>query len=141
MAPRATRRALVATARNYLDTPFAHQGRVRGVGIDCAGLLICVARDLELFHGDVTGYAPVPDERFFLAACERLMTRIELRDVQPGDVVTFDLGAETHLAIVSEMAPMAIVHVWAQAGRCVEHALDAVWRRRLRGAWAIPGVV
>ena len=36
---------IVAAAREYLDTPFVHQGRVKGVGIDCAG-------DLQGFFGD-----------------------------------------------------------------------------------------
>ncbi len=35
---------VVRTARTWLGTPYHHQGRLKGVGVDCAGLLIGVAQ-------------------------------------------------------------------------------------------------
>ena len=53
----ATRDRIIQTALDYLDTPYHHQGRVKGVGVDCAGLVICVARDLGLSDYDLDGYS------------------------------------------------------------------------------------
>ncbi len=39
---------IVSEARSWLGTPFKHQGRVKGVGCDCIGLIAGVARALKL---------------------------------------------------------------------------------------------
>ncbi len=39
---------IITEARSWLETPFHHQGRVRGVGVDCIGLIVEVARALKL---------------------------------------------------------------------------------------------
>jgi len=35
---------IVRLSRAYIDTPFHHAARLPGVGLDCVGLLVCVAR-------------------------------------------------------------------------------------------------
>jgi hypothetical protein len=70
-----TTRAQVATqARAWIGTPFAHQHRARGVGVDCVGLVIGVARELGLVPScfDVTGYGSVPDGVALPAQCAAL---------------------------------------------------------------------
>jgi cell wall-associated NlpC family hydrolase len=47
---------IVAEARSFRYTPFHHQGRVKGVGVDCAGLLYQV-------YGPVFGpFKPFPKD-------------------------------------------------------------------------------
>jgi cell wall-associated NlpC family hydrolase len=46
---------IVAAARTYLGVPWRHQGRTRA-GLDCAGLIVMVARDLALSDYDSTAY-------------------------------------------------------------------------------------
>lgn len=47
---------IVNKAREFLGTPYHHQGRVKGAGIDCAGLVICVAHELGLSDYDLDNY-------------------------------------------------------------------------------------
>jgi cell wall-associated NlpC family hydrolase len=62
---------VIKAARSWLGTPFAHQGRVKGVGGDCLGLLIGVAAELELrdkegrllAEYDALDYGHLPDEK------------------------------------------------------------------------------
>jgi hypothetical protein len=35
----------IAQARTWIGTPFHHQGRLKGVGCDCLGLIVGVAED------------------------------------------------------------------------------------------------
>ncbi len=35
------REDFVRVARSYIGTPFHHQGRLPGVGLDCAGVIVC----------------------------------------------------------------------------------------------------
>ena len=44
-----TSETIKTTARKYIGTPFHPQGRVKGVGVDCVGLIICIGKDLKIF--------------------------------------------------------------------------------------------
>ena len=64
MSIEARRTKLVETALTYLGTPFRHQGRTPGIGLDCAGLIICSANESG-YHVDaptVYGRRPRPKE-------------------------------------------------------------------------------
>ncbi|MBK8745664.1 MAG: peptidase P60, partial [Propionivibrio sp.] len=36
--------AILAAARACIGTPFVHQGRIPGLALDCAGLVVAVAQ-------------------------------------------------------------------------------------------------
>jgi hypothetical protein len=58
------------------DTPFHHQARLEGVGVDCVGLVISVAREMGAVPADwdVGGYGRVPDgKRLVHHLSERLV--------------------------------------------------------------------
>ncbi len=46
--------AIVAEARSWLGTPYHHHGRIKGVGVDCAQILLAV-------YADALGLAPALD--------------------------------------------------------------------------------
>ena len=68
---------VVAAARAHIGTPWQHQGRLRGVALDCAGLVIMVARDLGIVEPDfdIRGYGRAPDGTM-LAYCAGAMTAL-----------------------------------------------------------------
>ncbi len=39
---------IVDVAKTYIGTPFHHLGRIKDVGIDCVGIIICVAKELNI---------------------------------------------------------------------------------------------
>ena len=43
-------------AELLVDTPYAFQGRLPGVGVDCAGVVVCTADHLGVPFGDVAAY-------------------------------------------------------------------------------------
>jgi cell wall-associated NlpC family hydrolase len=99
-----TRADVIAEARSWLDVPYVHQGRSRA-GVDCAGLVIVVARSLGLVAPDfdVNGYARTPDGSSLLEICDALMTRIQLWQLRPGNVLVIRFGQEPqHLGIVGD---------------------------------------
>ena len=133
-----TAQDIIDTARGYLNTPFHHQARVKGVGIDCAGLLICVARDLGLEHYDVQGYSRVPSgndfERHLSANLDRI-TEIETGCVL---LMTFDVDPQ-HVAICTSTD--TIIHAYYDVRKVTEHRIDAMWRSRIRGIFRFRGVI
>lgn len=135
------RAQIVAAAREWLDTPYVHQGRLLGVGVDCAGLIVGVARTCGLSDYDVSGYARIPDGSSLQAACDETMTRAD--EPQLGDVLLFRFERQPqHLAFVADYAygGLSIVHAYAPAGKVVETRFDEQWQRRLVQTYVMPGV-
>lgn len=142
-AARVTGAAVVAAARGWLGTPFCHQGRRRGVGVDCVGLVIGVAHELGLSDFDITGYARRPDSSELAARAHELMQPIAPAAARPGNVLLLAIeGRAQHLAIRSDIdGDPAIIHAHAPQRRVVEHRIDCNWHERILGAFRLPGVV
>ena len=118
----------VAIARRYIGTPFHHQGRVPGVGLDCVGVLICVARDLGLVTPDfdVTGYHRQPDGHELMRHLSAHLEPVAQTDMQPGDIVcvAFDKHPQ-HVGIVGDYrhGGLSIIHAASKHGEVIETRL------------------
>ena len=126
---------IVAAARAAIGTPFRHQGRTLGRGLDCAGLAIHCAQTAGIATYDETDYPRQPGGGRLEAAFDQQpeLRRIALPEIAPGDVLlmTFE-GQPQHVAIVSEVG---IIHAYEPIGRVVEHGLTAFWRARIVRAY------
>lgn len=132
-----SRNSVVAAARSYLRVPYMHQGRTRH-GLDCIGLVIRVAHDLGLSTYDIDGYARVPSGMRMARLISEQCKKINVADILPGDLLHLAYDTEPqHLVLVTDMG---IIHADSQRG-VVEHVLDLSYRRRIRGAYALPGVI
>lgn len=142
--PLVTREAIVREARSCLGTPWLHQGRVPGLkgGLDCAGLIIYVAHTLELSTFDYTAYSRYPDGRQLRALLDAHLDRIARADLREADVLLMtEARWPCHVALVSETRPRErIIHSVAKYRKVVEHALDAAWAVKIRGAYRFRGV-
>ena len=140
-----TQRAhIVQTAREWLETPFHHQARVKGAGVDCAGLVIGVARELGLVAAefDVAGYARNPDGSSLMANCMAVMHPIAREAMQPGDVIVvrYDKHPQ-HLGILGDYrhGGLSIIHAASQAGRVIETRLMFSSAMAFVAAFSLPG--
>jgi len=122
-----------------------------GVGVDCVGLVLCVAEDLQLkdlggsqFHrGDYMGYNSQPIDVFVHAECQRRLVQKLLSAVQEGDIVSMRIPhLPTHVAFITLRGDgLYIVHAYSGGPeRVVEHILNEPWRRRIVGAFSFPEV-
>jgi hypothetical protein len=84
-----SRAAWLATVLSYQRTPYHHQGREPGVGMDCPAPLICGAWDtgLKPRSFDVKGYARDPDGWELKRLCDAHLEPIAYADALPGDVL------------------------------------------------------
>jgi cell wall-associated NlpC family hydrolase len=138
-----SRADVVAEARSWIGTPFHHQGRLKGVGVDCAGVAVGTARALGLEYADAEGYARIPSGGQFMATVESVTDAVSFLDVLPGDLMIFAFAGEPqHIAIVSDFVggEILLVHAWSAIGWCVENRLDTVWKSRLRGCRRFRGL-
>lgn len=135
---------VVAEARAWMDTPWRHQHRTKGVAVDCAGLIIGVARELGLVSADFdfTGYGRQPDGSL-LAVCQLFMNRIPRDQMAAGDVLVVAAESDPqHLGIVVPYrhGGLALVHASSTARRVVETRLMFAPNFAYRAAFRLPGV-
>lgn len=125
---------IVAIAREYDQTPYIHQGRVKGVGIDCIGLVICVCKELGLIDFDYFDYDRTPDSSQLMELLEKHCT--PTIDPEPGDILVFRIKREPqHVGIMTDLG---IIHAYQGAGKVVEHSLDDWWLKRNVAAFVLP---
>ncbi len=145
-APALTRAAVVAEARSWLGTPFAHQQALKGVGVDCAQLVIATAQALG-YAGDlkVGGYGQNPDPALLIGTLGARMEEINPLEALPGDVLLLRWDANpSHLAMVTEATGrgyegMVMLHCRADSG-VVEHHVGRAWLRRVCAAYRFRGI-
>lgn len=141
-----TRSDIVTAARTWLGTPFHHQARLRGVGADCVGLVIGVARELALVAPgfDVTGYPRQPDGHSLTALASEHMDAIERDQMEPGDVVAVAFARDPqHVGVLGDYrhGGLSIIHSASIAGRVIETRLLFGPAMRFVAAYRLRGVV
>jgi NlpC/P60 family putative phage cell wall peptidase len=136
---------IAAAALEWVGTPYRHQGRRKGVGCDCLGLVIGVWCEVlgpvpELPGPYSADWAEGGGEDRLLAAARRHFREIGLNQAGPGDMLLFRWragSAAKHAAIL--VAPDAFVHAYEGAAVMVT-TLVPQWRQRIAGAFAFPPI-
>lgn len=140
---------VVRVARSYLKTTFIHRARVPGVGLDCAGVVICTARALGLVAPDfdVPPYTMSAQGSVLMAWAEQYMRPVDIDYMQAGDVVALVVdtdknGDEQHLGILGDYVHggLSIIHASSRAGKVIETRLMFARGNRFAAAFALPGV-
>lgn len=138
---------VVAAARGWIGTPYAHQGSLRQVGCDCLGLVRGVWRELLGPEPE----APPPYTRDWAEATGReLLLETAGRHlvpasgpIRPGDVLLFRWRSHLpakHCAIAAGTGrASADTMIHAHEGACVaEVVLAPFWTRHLAGQFTFP---
>lgn len=122
------REQVIAEARSWIGTPYVPKARVKGVGVDCGGLLYEVYNPIfgpfANFPQDYTAdWAMHSDRERYL---DFIMPYVEeVRAPQPGDFSLYHLGlAYSHAAIL--MDDGRYVHAW---GRTRDGAVTQTYAR------------
>jgi len=124
---------LYEAAREFLGTPFKHQGRYVH-GVDCAGLVILSAKMIGKEIVDVGGYHRMPDDKALILAMDSQLIKVYRAPVA-NDIVLMAVGRNAqHVGIIT---PNGIIHAYEGAGKVVEHNFDARWSKRLRGVYTL----
>lgn len=133
---------VVRIARSWLEVQWVHQGRTRK-GIDCAGLIVMVARELKLSDYDVQGYPRRPKEYSFMQHFDGPMRKKRIAEAEPGDVLLFRDGRfPCHATVVGEDdGELTIIHALASARKVKEEVLtQGDWLQRRIACFEFKGL-
>lgn len=131
---------IIAAASECLGTPFRHQARVPGLGIDCAGLLVHCFKSLALPYHDEMGYPRSPYDGLLesILDSQPSLRRITLQEAQAGDWLVMRIrSAPQHIALHAgeRGGHPYIIHASSEHGSVVMHRLDHLWRPRVMRAY------
>lgn len=132
---------VVTEARSWVGTRWQHQGRSRE-GVDCAGLVIEVAKACRGSTFDITDYPRIATDEQMVELCAQHLQRIRFAEIEAGDVLVFAFDRQRHMAIAADYlyGGLSFIHAYSLAPRrVVEMRLDERWRSRLMAAFRFPG--
>lgn len=122
-----SRDAVVQQALSWLGTPWHHAAELKGVGVDCAHLLIAVYGGLSLVDVPPIEYAP----DWFLHGSKDLLREwvarycTEVTTPARGDIALYCYGRfASHAGIVVATDPLELVHAFRGRGVVREEADD-----------------
>jgi NlpC/P60 family putative phage cell wall peptidase len=133
---------VIEAARRWIGTPYHHQAMVRGVGVDCLGLLRGVFIDVCGFDPEAPpayspSWAEVDETEPMLRAAERHLIE-RTGPWGPGDVLVFRLQgdrAAKHCAIATSKTTM--IHAYSEIG-VIETSIGGWWARHVAGVFSFP---
>lgn len=139
------REKIIAEAMSWLRTPWHHEARVKGAGVDCAQFLIAVFAAVGLVEDFKTEHYPRDwhlhrDEPRFLSYLLQHADPIETP--LPGDVAMFQYGRHAaHGSIVMDTAGPTVIHAWIDEGMVTLTDLSvSPLRERLSGFYRLRGL-
>lgn len=138
-----TREKVVEVASSWIGTPFHHQAKIKGQGVDCLQLLIAVYGEAGLVPDDIVALDYSHDEHLHLDG-ERYLEAlkahgaIETDSPQRGDIVMFRVGRRySHSAIVVDY-PICI-HAYINSDVCLVDVENGDLSRRARVFYTMEG--
>lgn len=140
---------IVISATSWLNTPYHHHGKIRGVGVDCAQFLVAVAYENGLITEEQYKSVPnYPVQWHLHNREEKLLEMVESFNcveipkelTQPGDIITFQFGRVTsHLGI--KISETEFIHARYDVGRVVINTLQQEWADKWTKTYAFPGII
>ncbi len=127
---------VVTAARGFIGVRYGHQGR--GEKLDCAGLVIQVAKIARGSSFDFTNYHRHARDESMLALCAEHLQKVATPE--PGDVLVFRFGHQRHMGIAGDyhLGGLSLIHAYLPCRQVVEVRLDETWRSRLMAAYRFP---
>lgn len=142
---------IAQVACEWLGTPYMDNSMVKGVGVDCAHLLLASLLGAELLQVDDVQIEQYSNEwhlhrseEKFLQHIEKVADEVPLDEVQVGDFLLYQYGrCISHGAIV--VARDLLIHAYVGEGVILSNADDIIFRdnagqSRLRKAYRFTGL-
>lgn len=133
---------ILKEAREWIGTPYQHHQRLKGVGVDCVGLIVGVGLNLDLFEDfsdeafkEWNGYSRTPNPVKMGKGMMRFLRKVD--EPRAGDIawIQYREGLPMHLAILTERN--TYVHACGKTGRVIEARItdevNSWWRYPLHG--------
>lgn len=136
------KKEVVKIAKTYVGTPFHHLGRVKGHGIDCVGIILCVAKELGIkliIHDEFQNYGRRTRQRPLVDYMDEQFICLQKREIGSIAVSWYNRRTKepSHLGIVTNVG---MVHTNGHLKVVIEEHWSPKWAFRIVGYYKYPGV-
>lgn len=135
---------IVAAAESWTGTRWQHQGRLKGVGVDCANFIAEVAKESGVKDVEIPrNYKPHEDGTAMLSLLKDHLVMVPTEEMRAGDILALcdeaarELDVPRHLAFVKEVTPKTTFIIHASQHGVRSHRIDSAWRRRIHSVWRV----
>lgn len=140
-----TRAAVVDTARQWIGTPYRHQGRTKGQYVDCIGLIMGVGADLGVTIEAPHNYSSSPSGIMLMERAREQFDEVTGRQTPiPGDIMVlwgWNRREPQHFAIAAAFGSRpTMIHAFSKRGQVVEHGVEPFWEKRLMALFTFKGL-
>lgn len=138
---------ILAEAREWIKTPFRHQGALKGVGCDCVGLIKGVGQATGAINNvdnrweKYRHYRRTPNPRQMRAGMEDFLIQITAEQAMPGDIVWMEWreNLPMHLGIIGVIDDRrTLIHAFRRVRMVTEHGLTREWVDMINSYWRYP---
>jgi NlpC/P60 family putative phage cell wall peptidase len=141
------RQQIIERALAWVGTPYHHQARVKGVGVDCAHFVAGVALECDLIPSDSIlplDYSPewnLHNKQEMLVDYLIEFGCTETFDAKPGDILCFHIGhAIGHLGILLPGQRYVHAQNMVRPSQVTINSLSGKWLKRCTRTFSFPGV-
>lgn len=139
-------------ARSWVGTRFHYQGRLKKTskhagGVDCLGLLVGVALELDLHtkNGmaiaelDKADYPHSIEGNYLSDQLAQHLVVLDSNDLRAGCILIFNIKSRQQHSGIATLynGKIMFVHAYAQARKVVETELDEEWRGKISNNYSL----
>lgn len=139
---------IILESQSWLNTPYIHKQRVKGVGVDCVQLIIGIALELDLIKlSDIADLPIYSIQEYLHDDSNKLLDILEqykckkVKNLRPGDILVFQYGrSASHVAVL--LPDNMIIHARLDlpVPRVVINTYSDEYKERFVRAYSFPGV-
>lgn len=132
---------VIAEAKTWLNTPYHHNAKVKGAGVDCGQFIIGVYQNCGLLPElDLGAYACDwylhRDEDKYLENVKIYFDEITRDDLKPGDLILFKYGRTcSHSGIY--IGGGRFIHSYVDMGVIYSNLSDGEFQKRYHSSWRL----
>jgi cell wall-associated NlpC family hydrolase len=134
------REEVVSSAKSFLKTPWAHAGRIKGVGVDCTGLIICSLNENGAEIPDKFDYALGDEFYSLLKILKSSCYTVNISEILPGDIILFR-AKDMYNHVGMFVGENKFIHSYSDPAimRVTISRIDNYWRERIHSIHSYNG--
>jgi len=135
-----TRKEFIGEARECVGTPYLVGQSRKGLGCDCVGLLMILAKRFDI-RFRTEPYVQNPNGYGLIEELREYLDEVDVGDAVPGDILVFWVRTRrvpTHVGILD--CDKYFIHASNDVG-VVRVCLDARWYERLIACFRVRGII
>lgn len=134
---------MLAEADSWLGTRWVHQGKIKGLGVDCAQFISAVVRAGGRHIEIAENYGRSEDGLIMMATMLEHGALVPTDQMSPADMIAFCDEAQSekdkprHLALIREIVPRTTFIIHASEHGVRRHRINMWWRGRIHSVWRL----